>query len=96
MSQDNIETPQTKETIHAFLGDVRDYVGFVNKIAELIRISDGIGTEPLDTDLTVGDLMLALIRKGEKLQLSADMLHDFANKLNAESSESNKTLKTDN
>ena len=84
MSKNDNNGVDSKEAVHSFLGDVRDYVGFVNKVAELIRLSDGIGTEPLDKDLTVGDLMLALIRKGENLQLSADKLHDLANRIDAE------------
>lgn len=81
MSQKEIKVIQTKDTIQSFVGDVRNYLDFVNKIAELIRISDGIGTEPMDKDITVGDLMLALIRKGEQLQLSADTLHELASSL---------------
>jgi hypothetical protein len=84
MSKKDTTALESKEAIHSFLGDVRDYVGFVNKIAELIRISDGIATEPLDKDITVGDLMLALIRKGEILHLSAEKLHDLANDINIE------------
>lgn len=78
---DQSDGSQTKATIHDFLGDVYDYIGFVNKVAEILRLSEGIGTEPLDRDLTVGDIMLSLIRKGERLQTHAEHLHDYATTL---------------
>lgn len=68
-----------KEAIHPFLDDVYDYIDFVNRVSEVIRLSEGIGTEPLDRDMTVGDVMLSLIRKGERLRFSAERLHDYAN-----------------
>lgn len=68
-----------REAIHGFLGDVYDYIGFVNKVSELLRLSEGIGTEPLDKDITIGDVMLSLIRKGEMLRTSAEKLHEYAN-----------------
>lgn len=72
---------QPKEAIHGFLSDVYDYIDYVNKISELIRISEGIGTEPLDKDITVGDVMLSLIRKGEQVRTRAEILHEYANKI---------------
>ena len=59
------QSPQ--DVMQSFAGDVRDYVALVNKIAEVIRLSDDISKIPLDTDLTIADLMLTLLRRGEKL-----------------------------
>jgi|GEM_PF-4073021 len=70
-----------KEAIHTFLGDVYEYLGYVNRVSELLRLSEGIGTEPLDTDITVGDVMLSVLRKGEMLRNTAEMLHEYANKI---------------
>ncbi|MEL6307137.1 MAG: hypothetical protein AAFN11_01415 [Chloroflexota bacterium] len=72
-----------KEAIHPFLDDVYDYINFVNRVSEVIRISEGIGTEPLDKDITVGDVMLSLVRKGEMLRTTAEQLHEYANKLDS-------------
>lgn len=72
---------QPKEAMHHFLGEVNDYIDFVNKISELLRLSEGIGTEPLDKDITIGDVMLSLMRKGEKLRTNAEILHDYASQL---------------
>ncbi len=72
---------QPKEAIHGFLHDVYDYIGFVNKVSELIRLSDGIGTEQLDTDITVGDIMLTMVRKGEILHTRAEIMHEYASKI---------------
>ncbi|MGJ3237472.1 MAG: hypothetical protein ACFE0Q_02085 [Anaerolineae bacterium] len=69
------------DAIHNFVHDVNDYIGFVNRVSELLRISDGIGSEPLDKDLTVGDLMLSLVRRGEILHTRAEIMHDYANQL---------------
>mgnify|MGYP000330201441 CR=1 FL=1 len=69
---------QPKEAIHEFLNDVYDYIGFVNKVSELIRLSEGIGTEPLDTDITVADVMLTMVRKGEQLHTTAEIMHEYA------------------
>lgn len=70
-----------KQAIHEFLADVYDYIGFVNRISEVMRLSEGIGTEPLDTDITVGDVMLSLVRKGEMLRTTAEMMHEYASKI---------------
>ncbi|MEL6403806.1 MAG: hypothetical protein AAFR81_05545 [Chloroflexota bacterium] len=72
-----------KEAIRPFLDDVYDYINFVNRVSEVIRISEGIGTEPLDKDITVGDVMLSLVRKGEMLRTTAEQLHEYANKLDS-------------
>lgn len=72
---------QPKEVIHGFLVDVYNYIGFVNRVSELIRISEGIGTEPLDKDITVGDVMLSMVRKGEQLHTTAEILHEYANQI---------------
>ncbi len=72
---------QPKEAIHGFLGDVYDYIGFVNRVSELLRLSEGIGTEPLDKDITIADVMLSVVRKGEILRTTAEILHEYANKI---------------
>lgn len=69
------------EAIHEFLNDVYDYISFVNKVSELLRLSEGIATEPLDKDINIGDVMLSVIRKGEILHTSAEILHDYANNI---------------
>ena len=69
------------EAMQSFAGDVREYVNFVNKIAEVIRLSDDISKIRLDADLTVADLMLTLLRRGEKLNTLADMFHEYARQL---------------
>ncbi|GAB5493193.1 MAG: hypothetical protein Phog2KO_34080 [Phototrophicaceae bacterium] len=69
---------QPKEAIHEFLNDVYDYIGFVNKVSELIRLSEGIGTEQLDKDITVADVMLTMVRKGEQLHTTAEIMHEYA------------------
>lgn len=70
-----------KEAIHGFLDNVYDYIGYVNKVSELMRLSEGIGTEPLDRDITVGDVMLSLVRKGEQLRTTAEVMHEYALKI---------------
>ena len=69
------------EVMQGFAGDVREYVNFVNKIAEVIRLSDDVGKIPVDTDLTVADLMLTMLRRGEKLNTLADIFHEYASRL---------------
>ena len=76
-----INEKHPKEAIHGFLKEVYDYIGFVNKVSELIRLSDGIGTEQLDKDITVSDIMLTMVRKGEKLHTTAEIMHDYASKI---------------
>lgn len=78
---------QPDEAIHEFLNDVYDYIGFVNKVSELLRLSEGIGTEPLDKDITIGDIMLSVIRKGEILHTSAEILHEYASNIEQVDSE---------
>lgn len=78
---------QPGEAIHEFLDDVYDYIGFVNKVSELLRLSEGIGTEPLDKDITIADVMLSLIRKGEMLHTSAEILHEYASNIEQDDSE---------
>jgi hypothetical protein len=73
-----------QEAMQSFAGDVRDYVALVNKIAEVIRLSDDISKISLDTDLTVADLMLTLLRRGEKLNTLADVFHEYASRLDSE------------
>lgn len=72
---------QPKEAIQGFLNDVYDYIGYVNRVSELLRLSEGIGTEPLDSDITVGDVMLSVLRKGEMLRTTAEMLHEYSNRI---------------
>lgn len=72
---------QPKEAIHGFLNDVYDYIGFVNKVSELIRLSEGIGTEQLDKDITVADVMMTVLRKGEELHTTAEIMHEYASKI---------------
>lgn len=74
-----------KEAIHSFLSEVYDYIGFVNKVSELIRLSEGIGTEQLDKDITVADIMLTMVRKGEQLHTTADIMHEYASKIDSSS-----------
>ena len=76
------QSPQ--EAMQSFAGDVRDYVAFVNKIAEVIRLTDEVGKVPLDADITVADLMLTLLRRGEKLNMLADIFHEYASRLDSE------------
>lgn len=84
MNEEKIKILDCKKTLHSFLADVNNYLDFVNRVAELLRISDGIGTEALDEDITVSDLMQALVRKGELLQGSMNKLQDLAKKINVE------------
>lgn len=67
--------------IHDFLSEVYDYVDFVNQVSEILRLSEGIGSEPLDKDMTIGDVMLSIVRKGERLRSSAEILHEYANRM---------------
>lgn len=73
------QTP--REAIHHFLFDVRDYIGLVNKIAELMRMTETISESKLDEQTKVGEVMLWLLQRGEKLRTSADMLHEYASQL---------------
>lgn len=75
------EEQPSKQVIQAFLGDVRGYVAFVNKVSELLRITDETADIQLDGDTTVGDLMHWVLQRGENLQTSADQLHDYMNGL---------------
>jgi hypothetical protein len=40
MGEATTTTFKSKEAIHSFLTDTRDYVGFVNRIAELIQVTE--------------------------------------------------------
>jgi hypothetical protein len=71
----------SKQVIQSFLGDVRGYVAFVNKVSELLRITDETAEIELDGDTTVSDLMHWVLQRGENLQMSADMLHEYVNGL---------------
>ena len=70
-----------KQAMQSVTNDIREYTRLVNRIAEVIRLSDDIAKIPLDTDLTIADLMMTLVRRGEKLSQKADMLHDYASRL---------------
>ena len=72
---------EPKEAIHGLLAEMRDYLSFVNKIAELLRLSDGISEQRLDQDITVGDIMLTMLRKGERVRSIAEIMYDYANQL---------------
>ncbi|MDQ7027351.1 MAG: hypothetical protein Q9P44_17540 [Anaerolineae bacterium] len=56
----------------------------MNKIAEVMRLSDDIREQSLDADITVNDLMLTLLRRGEKLNNMVDMLYDYATRFDAD------------
>lgn len=87
MTDDSKETQEAstsqpnKQTIQNFAIDVRDYVNFVNRIAEVIRLTDDVGNRVLDADLTVNDVLRSLVRRGEKINTEADKLYDFASRL---------------
>ncbi|MCA9913244.1 MAG: hypothetical protein KC496_07835 [Anaerolineae bacterium] len=75
------EAQPSKQVMQSFLGDVRGYVSFVNKVSELLRLTDDAAGIELDGETTVADLMHWVIQRGERLQTSADMLHDYVNGL---------------
>jgi len=76
-----LEDQPSREVIQSFLGDVRGYVAFVNKVSELLRITDETAEIHLDGETTVADLMHWVLQRGENLQMSADMLYDYMNGL---------------
>lgn len=73
-----------KQALQSFAGDVREYLKLVNKIAEVIRLTDDVSKRPIDTDITVADLMLTLLRRGEKLNGEVDKLHEYATRFDTE------------
>ena len=70
-----------QEAIQSVTDEVREYTRLVNRIAEVIRLTDDIAKMNLDADVTVADLMMTLVRRGEKLSQKADMLHDYSTRL---------------
>jgi hypothetical protein len=73
-----------KQAMQSAAHHTREYINLVNRIAEVIRLTDDIGNKPLDADVTVNDLMLTLVRRGEKLNSLVDMLHEYASRLDAD------------
>ncbi len=75
------EEQPSKQVIQSFLSDVRGYVTFVNRVSELLRITDETAEIALDGETTVADLMYWVLQRGENLQVSADMLYEYVNGL---------------
>lgn len=73
-----------KQVLQSFAQNTRDYVNLVNKIAEVMRLTEDIGNKSLDKDITVNDLMLTLVRRGEKLNNMVDLLYDYATRMDAD------------
>jgi hypothetical protein len=75
---------QPKQVMQSIAQQTREYVTLVNRIAEVIRLSDDISNKSLDADITVADLMLTLVRRGEKLNQLVDMLHEYTSRMDSD------------